>query len=196
LVCGLLLFLLKNFGIIYSAAYIQLLLTICAIDYVDGEKRAPLLSILATYGKRSAMPVLIIAVAAIASHFLFRNTEYGNYAGYYQKIGIGFMQIARDSIYWYVPALFSMAAILLFRLRKSVSSTYLNTGFLLVYCAIGNSIYFFGRSHDHNILNLAIVLLFLFFFLLDLITRSLDECAESRTVSSFLQQYGAAGVAV
>jgi hypothetical protein len=196
LVCGLLLLLLKNFGIIYSAAYIQLLLTLCAIEYFDGEQRAPLLRSLAAYGKRCALPVMIMMVAAIASHFLFKNSEYGNFAGYYQKIGIGFIQIARNSFYWYVPALFSMAVILLFRLRRRVPSTYLTSGFLLIYCAIGNSIYFFGRSHEHNILNIAIVLLFLFFFVLDLITRFLDEGDERHSTPSYLRQYGVAGVAV
>jgi hypothetical protein len=188
--------LLKNFGIIYSSAYIQLILTLCAIEYFDGEKREPLLRCLITYGKRCAAPLIIMAVAAITSHFLFKNDEYGNFAGYYQKIGIGFIQIARDSFYWYVPALFSMAVILLFRLRTKVSSTYLATGFLLIYCAIGNSIYFFGRSHEHNILNIAIVLLFLFFFVLDLVTRALDADGDSRITPSPLQQYGVTGIAV
>jgi hypothetical protein len=136
---------------------------------------------------------MIMAVAAIASHFLFRNSEYGNFAGYYQKICIGFIQIARNSFYWYVPALFSVAVILLFRLRRRVPSSYLTSGFLLIYCAIGNSIYFFGRSHEHNILNIAIVLLFLFFFVLDLITRSL---ADGAATPSFLHRYGVVGVAV
>ena len=196
MVCGLLLILLKNFGIIYSAAYIQLLLTLCAIEYFDAETRAPLIQSLALYAKRSALPVMIMAVAAVTSYVLFRNTEYGNFAGYYQKIGIGFIQIARNSFYWYVPALFSMAFILLFRLRSRVTSTYLNTGFLLIYSAIGNSIYFFGRSHEHNIINIAIVLLFLFFFVLDLINRSLEEDETNHSATLFLQKYGVIGVAI
>jgi hypothetical protein len=196
LVCGLLLILLKNFGIIYSAAYLQLLLTVWAVGYLNGEERGPFVHSLMGHGRRCAVPVTIMAVAAVASHFLFKNTEYGNFAGYYQKIGIGFIQIARNSFYWYVPALFCVAVILLFRLRKNVSTTYLTTGFLLIYCAIGNSIYFFGRSHEHNILNIAIVLLFLFFFLLDLVARSLAETAAGRSNPSYLQKYGVFGVAV
>jgi hypothetical protein len=196
LACGLLLLLLKNFGIIYSAAYIQLLLTLWAIDHFGGETRAPFVSSLAAHGKRCAVPVVIIAVGAFASYFLFKNDEYGNYASYYQKIGIGFLQIAQDSFYWYVPALFSIAAILLLRLRTRVSPTYLTTGFLLIYCAIGNSIYFFGRSHEHNILNIAIVLLFLFFFVLDLIAHVLAGAENRPSPPSFLQKHAVAGIAV
>ena len=83
----------------------------------------------------------------------------------------------------------SVVIILLFKLRNSVSSTYLATGFLLTYCAIGNSIYFFGRSHEHNILNIAIVLLFLFFFMLDLISRFLNAGAGTTTTLSSLRRY-------
>lgn len=196
LVCGSLILLLKNFGIIYSLAYIQLLITLWAISYYDGGRRETLGQSLLDYSKRCLLPVMIIVLFAGASHFLFKNHELGNYSGYYQKIGIGFIQIASNSFYWYVPALFSMVIILLFRMRKLTSPTYTVTGFLLTYCAIGNSIYFFGRSHEHNILNIAIVLLFLLFFLLDLVTRLLNENAGDDTASSFLRRYGVRGVAV
>ena len=196
LVCGLLLLLLKNFGIIYSVAYLQLLITLYAVEYFDTEKKPPLFGSLAAYGKRCAAPVTIMVVAFTTSYFLFRNAEYGNFAGYYQKIGIGFIQIAKKSIYWYVPAFFSMTVILLFRLRKRVSRSYLTTGFLLTYCAIGNSIYFFGRSHEHNILNIAIVLLFLFFFMLDLISRFLDQDVAGHFAPSLLKNHGVIGVAI
>ena len=193
LVCGLLLVLIKNFGIIYSLAYIQLLVTLWGFGYFSAERRDPLFGSLLEHARRCLLPVAIMGVFGIASFLLFRNVEYGNFAGYYQKIGIGFIQVAKNSFYWYVPAIFSTTLILLFRLRNSLPAGYLNAGILLTYCAIGNSIYFFGRSHEHNILNIAIVLLFLFFFLLDLMTRYLGETASESlsAVSSFLHRYGA-----
>jgi hypothetical protein len=133
---------------------------------------------------------MIIAVFGGASYILFRNSEFGNYSSYYQKLGIGFMKISSNSFYWYVPALLSMVFILLFRIRKSVSSTYMASGLLLAYCAIGNSIYFFGRSHEHNIINISIVLLFVFFLMLDLVTRFLDVTVIRRESPSFLGRYG------
>jgi hypothetical protein len=201
--CGALLILHRTFGIIYSAAYLQLLLTLCAIEYLDDPARPPLTSALAGYGRRLLRPAIGIAACWILSALLFHNAQFPNYAGYYQKIGIGFMRIATDSFYWYVPALLSSAVALLLGLRKLLPAGYLGSGFLLTYCAIGNSIYFFGRSHEHNILNISVVLLFLGFFLLDLIARRLDaeggedgETGEAgKAGASFVRRHGVTAVA-
>jgi hypothetical protein len=195
LVCGLLMLLLKNFGIIYSAAYVQLILTLWLVGYLGSEQRPPFLNSLLEQIKRCILPLALLILCGITSYFLFRNAEYGNYAGYYQKIGIGFIQIARQSFYWYVPPLLSVSVILLFRLRNHVTSAYLACGFLLTYCAIGNSIYFFGRSHEHNIINIAIVLLFHFFLVLDLTARTLDR-DQTETIPVPVKKYGVSGIAV
>lgn len=196
LVCGVLILLLKTFGIIYSLAYLQLLITVFAVSYLDRKRGDSLWNMAIAHGKRCLVPVLIIAVFAIASYFVFKNDEYGNYSGYYQKIGIGFIKIAGNSFYWYVPPVFAIAIILLFRLRKYISPTYMTTGLLLTYCAIGNSIYFFGRSHEHNIINISIVLLFLFFMVLDLVERLLNVTAEKDQRTAFLRQHCVTCVAI
>lgn len=190
LICGLLLVLLKNFGIIYSMAYIQLLLTLLAISCFESDKKA-LGQTIAAFGRRCFSPIIIVVCFGMLSHLLFKNAEFGNYAGYYQKIGIGFIKIAANSFYWYVPALFSVVLILLFRMRTLVSPAYLNCGLLLTYCAIGNSIYFFGRSHEHNILNIAIVLLFLLFFMFDLISRFVNDKGNNNSGFCLVRRYGA-----
>jgi len=195
LVCGLLMLLLKNFGIIYSAAYVQLIISLWLVGYLGSEQRPPFLKSLLEQLKRAMLPLSLLVLFGVTSHFLFRNTEYGNFAGYYQKIGIGFIQIARDSFYWYVPAVLSVSVILLFRLRNYVTPAYLAGGFMLTYCAIGNSIYFFGRSHEHNILNIAIVLLFHFFLVLDLTARVLDR-DRSDTIPVPVKKYGVSAIAV
>lgn len=195
LLCGLLLIFHKTFGIIYSVAYVQLLLALFSIEYFDDKKKGVMLNSLIKYGKRCAAPITIMAIASIASYFLFKNNEYGNFSGYYQKIGIGFIPIEITSFYWYVPAMISIVVTLLFKLRKKVPAAYLTTGILLTFCAIGNSIYFFGRSHEHNILNISIVLLFLFFFMLDLIARLHSEHTSSSSTPSFLRKHGVIVVA-
>lgn len=174
-VCGLLILLLKNLGIIYTLAYFQLLITLFALRFLDNGTRASFFRDLAEHGRRCSKPLALICCAGAACFLLFHNPEYPNYSGYYQKLGIGFIQISRTSFYWYILAMISTVIILLFKLRNSVPPAYLICGFLLTYCAIGNSIYFFGRSHEHNILNISIVLLFLCFFLLDLVSRLLHE---------------------
>lgn len=175
LICGLLLLLANKFGIIYTLAYLQLLVTLYFVGLVGREKKQPLAQDLLAYGKRCAPSISIVLVAWIASIVMLSNNEFGNYAVYYQKVGIGFMKISSVSFYWYIPPLFSMMVILLVKLRNFVSPNYLASGFLLTYCVIGNSIYFFGRSHEQAILNMSIVLLFVFFFLLDLISRLLRK---------------------
>jgi hypothetical protein len=195
LTCGLLLLLVKNFGIIYSLAYLQLLMTLWLLRYLDTESRGPLLESLTGHARRCLAPVAIIVCSGLGSYFLFHNSEYGNFAGYYQKIGIGFMQISRSSFYWYVPALFGVVLMLLFKLRNQLSPTYLTVGLLLTYCAIGNSVYFFGRSHENNIINIAIVLLFLFFLMLDLAARYLGEEAGSGGTGSFFRKHGTVAAA-
>ncbi len=190
LICGLLILLIKNFGIIYSLAYIQLLITLFGVSYFDRNRKVSLWQSMLVYGKHCWLPLIIIASFVTASHILFRNSEFGNYSGYYKKLSIGFLHISPNSFYWYAPVLFSMVIVLLLRTRLSVSPTYLATGLMLTYCAIGNSIYFFGRSHEHNILNIAIVLLFLLFFLLDLISRFLSESAENGVLISLRRSNG------
>lgn len=189
LVCGLLILLLKNFGIIYSLAYIQLLITMSALSLFDNENGTPFLSTLAGCGKKCVRPVAIILGACALSVIFSNNAEFPNYSGYYQKLGIGFIQISSTSFYWYIPAMISIVFILLFRLRSLVSYRYFICGLLLTFCAIGNSIYFFGRSHEHNILNISIVLMFLFFFMLDLISRFLQKDSSDNRFFSMLQRH-------
>jgi hypothetical protein len=179
LACGLLILLLKNFGIIYSLAYLQLLITLFIFGPDAGEREMAFGQRLVAHARRCRLPVMLIIAGAIANYALFHNEAFGNYAGYYQKIGIGFIQIATDSFYWYLPPVLGVTFMLLYRLRRELSPSCLATGIFLLYCAIGNSIYFFGRSHEHNLLNISIVLLFLFFFMLDLAARFLDG-AETR----------------
>ena len=196
LVCGLLILLLKSFGIIYTLAYVQLLITLFAISVLDNGTRASFLRDLADFGKRCMKPLAIILCAFTASHLLLHNPEIPDYSGFYRKIGIGFIQISSTSFYWYIPAMISTVFILLFRLRSIVSSTYLTSGLLLTYCAIGNSIYFFGRSHEHNILNISIVLMFLCFFLLDLISRLVHEHSAHKGSFSILRRHGSLCAAI
>ena len=169
LFCGLMLLLHNNFGIIYSAAYFQLLLTLCVIDtaVVPGQAIRTASAALANFVKKNYRNLMIVLVCALAHHLLFRNPEVPNDYNYV-RLGIGFIKIATNSFYWYVVVASGLAFVLLFRLRTRVSGTYLATGFCLIYLAIGNSLYFFGRSHENAIIVLSPVYLLLFFLLLDI----------------------------
>lgn len=188
LFCGLMLLLHKNFGIIYSAAYIQLLLTLCVLDAAPfpGRPLKTALMVLRVFFKKNYHNLILILAGALSHYLAFRNAD-GQVDFYYQRLGIGFMKIAMDSFYWYAVAVSGMSFALLLRLRARVPSNYLAAGFCLVYLVIGNSLYFFGRSHENNIINISAILLMLFFFLLDMVNHSLAG-APDKPASAFVRR--------
>lgn len=176
LFCGVMLLLHKNFGVIYSAAYIQLLLTVCVIDRVviPGKVIKTALLVLSSFFKNNYRNFALILLGAVAHYLLFRN-ENAQAEFNFVSLGIGFTKVAKDSFYWYVMAMSGLSFVLLLRLRPTVSDRYWATGFCLIYLVIGNSLYFFGRSHENNIINISASLLLLFFFLLDMIGEILAK---------------------
>jgi hypothetical protein len=176
LFCGLLLLFHKSFGIIYSVAYIQLLLTLCVIDtaMIPGKLIETAASALKTFIKKNYRNLTILLAGSLAQHLLFRNANVQSDFSIV-NLGIGFFRITTHSFYWYIVVVSGMAFVLLLRLRSMVSSNYLAAGFCLIYLVIGNSLYFFGRSHENNIINISAILLLLFFLLIDLANHFLGN---------------------
>ena len=179
LCCAALLVLHRNFGLIYAAAYIQLLFTLCVIEAesVPGPLVEKARSAVRGFFIGHRLNLIMIAMGLLGQYLLFRNPEVQGDEGIV-SLGIGFIRISPHSFYWYVVAMHGLTFILLIRLRKQISRNYLTAGFCLLYLAIGNSLYFFGRSHENNIINIAAVLLLLFFLLLDLAGRFLGNDME------------------
>jgi hypothetical protein len=188
LFCGLMLIFHNDFGIIYSAAYIQLLLTLCLIDtgMIPDKVIKTVSTALATFLKRNYRNLALIVVGTLMHYLLFRNPSIrGDFD--YVHLGIGFIKITTDSFYWYVVAISGLAFVLLLRLRAVVPGNYLAAGFCLLYLVIGNSLYFFGRSHENNIINISAILLLLFFLLLDIAVRYIGN-APGKTGKPFLHR--------
>jgi hypothetical protein len=179
LFCGLMLLLHNNFGIIYSAAYVQLLLTLDALDtaMLPGGIIKTVSVALTKFATRNIRNLIFMLLCALAHYLLFRNPDVPNDYNYV-RMGIGFIKIATDSFYWYVVVISGLSFTLLLRLRSIVSDSYLAAGILLVYLAIGNSLYFFGRSHENALIVLSPVFLLLFFLLLDLAGYALIRGAD------------------
>lgn len=188
LFCGLMLLLHNNFGMIYSAAYIQLLLTLCVIDtaMIPGRAIKTASTALTTFLKRNYRNFTLILVCALAHYLLFRNPNVPNDFNYV-RIGFYFIKITTTSFYWYVVVVSGLSFVLLLRLRSMVSSNYLAAGFCLIYLAIGNSLYFFGRSHENAIIVLSPVFLPLFFLLVDLAGHALAN-GSGKPASSFIHR--------
>lgn len=160
----------RNFGIIYFAAYCQLLATLAFFDYIERRKQQEresslLRNVIAAHIHTNRNNLLMLAFA-----FLFSLNILGNNDAYrYQKIGIGFIPISSISFYWYLAILITITMVLLFKLRRHLPQNYLVSGVFLVYLAIGNSVYFFGRSHENNLINISIIFVFLSFLLVDIL---------------------------
>lgn len=162
----------RNFAYIYLAAYLQLLVVLFAIDIFDNQYSGPRYLRLRQIFLKHLMLVwhnlaLIATGVAIATFIMggFAPAVVRDYA----KIGLSMLPISQISFYWYVPVVLGWVTILLIKYRNIFPQRYFSTGVFVVFLAIGNSLYFLGRSHENNILNLAAVLatvLYLFFDLL------------------------------
>ena len=174
LFCGLMLLLHHNFGIIYSAAYLQLLLTLCMIDtaMLPGGTVKTTLTALGAFFRRNYPSLALVLMGVLAHYLLFRNPDVQNDFSYL-RLRIEFTKIATTSFYWYVVAMVGLSFLLLLRLRARVPRNYLAAGFCLIYLVIGNSLYFFGHSHENALIVLSAALLLLFFLLLDLAGHTL-----------------------
>jgi hypothetical protein len=181
--CGLLLLLHNKFGIIYTAAYIQLLLTLCVLDadMFSGRSIKTVSTAFGTLIKRNSHNFALILLGACAHYLLIKGAnESGNFS--FESLRISFTKISENSFYWYVVIVSGMSFTLLLRLRSMISGNYLAAGLFLVFLAIGNSLYFFGHSHENAIIVLSSILLLLFFLMLDLVGRYLCyDSKESKT---------------
>jgi hypothetical protein len=121
---------------------------------------------------------------ALAHFLIFRNPAIPNDFNYV-GMGIGFIRIATNSFYWYAVIMSGLSFILLLKLRSLLPGNYLTAAFCLIYLAIGNSLYFFGRSHENNIINISPVLMLLFFLLLDIAGRFITLDSHNTAKPSF-----------
>jgi hypothetical protein len=93
----------------------------------------------------------------------------------YRKYGIGMLPISKDSFYWYVPVILSSLFVLLFFYRQKLGVKYFATGIFVILLGISNSMYFFGRSHENNILNISAILILALFILFDILFSTVTE---------------------
>jgi hypothetical protein len=186
--CGVMLVLHKSFGIIYSAAYIELLLTLCIIETagIPGKFTEKAITALRIFFAKNYRNLAMILAGAVTQYLLFRNANLSSDFSLV-NLKIGFIRIASTSFYWYVVALSGLAFMLLLKLRDKLPANYLVAGLCLNYLMIGNSLYFFGRSHQNNILNISIILLLLLFLVIDMASRFLGK-ASGKPKLPFLQR--------
>jgi hypothetical protein len=170
---GCLLVIHKNFGLIYLISYLELFLTLFFLEIFKGvtvkNQALPPLKVRMIGLLKHLLPnAVLITCFLIFSSILFEGFTPES-ALLYQKIGIGMMKITRNSMYWYFPILCSLTFILLLKRRNQLEIRYVSTGLLIVFLAAGNALYYFGRSHENNLLNISGALVLVVFLLLDVL---------------------------
>jgi hypothetical protein len=181
LTLGILIVFHRTFGIIYAIGYLETVLMLLILDFVKSIPTAcPCRTILVKHFKCNIGNALIIVLSfGIGALWLGSSLES---ASTYQKIGIGFLPISKTSFYWYVPVMLSAVSIYLLSLRGKLPDGYFATGLFLVFMALGNSTYFFGRSHENNIINISGSLVFTLFMLFDLLALKYSDPAEDNSL--------------
>lgn len=181
---GILLLFSRTFGFIYLAAYVELLFVLWILDVIRNmqtQNQGTMVAVKKTFREhlsRSSKNLSIIFISLLFTGYVFRSVT-NEKAAVYWKLGIGFLKISPASFYWYVPIVFSLLFVLLFYYRGKLPPHYVTSGFFLIFLAIGNSLYFFGRSHEHNIINLAGILVFVVFTLFDVINYLSSDAKET-----------------
>ncbi|HEY5824636.1 MAG TPA: hypothetical protein VIT44_09730, partial [Cyclobacteriaceae bacterium] len=174
---GLLVVLHGSFGIIYLGCYLEVIVVLFVADYLDqlkdNNKRWELLKAIGLKHLRLSYPVLLTVVAFfIIRLFLFEEFLPSN-AKFYQELGISMLPISKNTIYWYMPIIFSGTFLLLWFSRSKLKTGYFTSACFILFLAIGNSMYFFGRSHENNLINISTLLFLVVFTFFDLVLTKL-----------------------
>ncbi len=135
---------------------------------VSKSSRAPLRRELSALLRKLAPGALII-VACIGIATAILGSPVSDAVLLYRKLGVGQSKIADGSFYWWLLPLTALTGGLAFSKRAELGEARGGATLLMVALLISSSIYFFGRSHPHNLINLSAPFLTCFFLCLDLI---------------------------
>ena len=169
LVLGLLFVLLRGMGELYLGSYaLALVGDFWARRYATpADERAPLLADARLALRETAPSLALIALAMLIARLIFGSFGSQGLA-LYSRLGVGMLRVAPTSFYWWLLPLTGAVGWLAFARRSSLSPRRAEAAILAVGLLIANSIYFFGRSHEHNLINTGAAFLFSLFLALDL----------------------------
>ncbi len=170
----------RNFGFLYTLSYFELLGILFFADILENKRQKSFFKKAILKQAYYILPnFTIIGITFIINAYIFKNSTPES-ALLYQKLGIGFMQITKISFYWYIPILFTASLTLLLQQRKKLTELYFHSGIFLILLGIANSVYFFGRSHESNIIHISASILLILFLLLDLMLNNISSIAQNR----------------
>ena len=173
---GLLFILSRSVGSLYVGAYALALAGdfFARRDASPPSARASLVRDLRA-GLVETLPSLaLIAISLLTARLLYGNFGSGAVA-LYRRLGVGMMRIDKGSFYWWLLPLTGAVGWLAFSRRAMLSTRRAEASIFAAALLVANSIYFFGRSHEHNLINSGTAFVFSFFLALDLAWPLADD---------------------
>ena len=167
LAAGLVYFFARSFGLLYLGSYALTLSVDFLIRHADARERIPLWREIAAYVRPITVSLVFVGASLLAARWVF-GAAISDAMLMYRQLGIGMLRISPDSFYWWIAPALAATGWLVFALRGVIGQRRTGASFFLLALGIGNSIYFFGRSHEHNLLNISAPLLFCVFLGMDL----------------------------
>ena len=168
------------FGMIYSLTYMLLIGILFLIDLA--EKREGMFNLIKKHIALHKTNLILVLVGLIFYKVFLVPVDAGGVGVVaYATHHIGFLPISKHSFYWYVAVIFSVLFLLLLKRRSILlrevacqeaawfHRNYFETGLFLLLLAMGNSFYFFGRSHENNIINISSGIILSLFMIFDII---------------------------
>lgn len=184
---GLLVLFHRNLGIIYLGGYAELLVVLFAADVFllanNKELNGKSVSTLFMKHLRNNIVNIALIILSVGLCFILFKQMFSPAAITYRKIGVGMIRISQISFYWYVPVVLSCLTVLLFRFRERLGERYAATGLFIVLITIGESMYFFGRSHENGILTISGTLVLALFIVFDILIFQSPQPAEAMPVT-------------
>jgi len=116
---------------------------------------------------RRLLPSLLVLLGCIGLTALIFGSPISDAALLYRRLGVSQIRIVPSSFYWWLLPLTALSAGLAFWQRAELGEKRGSALLLLVGLLISSSIYFFGRSHENNLLNLSAPFLTCYFLCLD-----------------------------
>ena len=167
LAAGALCFFSRSFGMIYVGSYGLALAVDFAAARMKSKDRAP-------FGRdliaavRQTIPALLLTAAGIGAAWLVFGGPVSEAVAMYQRLGLGMLRIAPESFYWWIAPALAVTGWLALWMYGVLPERRAQGALFAVALAIGSCIYFFGRSHEHNLINISASLLYCAFLGMDL----------------------------
>lgn len=182
----------QNFGNLYALAYFQTIFTIMISSCTKlnlGYSKAfiELRKIFILYFRKSSLNISIIIAGMLIISMTMGSFGPSPAAQMFRSLGIGFSRINDQSFYWFIFALKGILLLLLLNYKPILCEKYFHAGIFLVMLTLAQSMYFFGRSHENNLVNISAIVLFVLFLIFDIIIYALPVFSKISKLALSLQ---------